>query len=158
MADQGALPGFESVAEGPAAAIQNAIAQAVDGIKKALQSSAGMAALELRNSALDVLSGQRSGRRYLVPGTRTYYTASAPGEAPAVRTGALRLGWMPSVHVEPTPHGFRILPGINLIGPPTNYAPILDPTLAGGGGGGLNRPFVRRIQEDALPRIQKLLP
>lgn len=37
------------------------------------------------------LAGQRSGIRYKVPGTKgTYYTASAPGEPPAVRLGDLR--------------------------------------------------------------------
>lgn len=37
------------------------------------------------------LTGSRSGRRYRVPGTTTAtYQASAPGESPAVMTGALR--------------------------------------------------------------------
>lgn len=35
------------------------------------------------------VSGQRSGREYLVPGTKTIYTSSAPGEPPARRTGDL---------------------------------------------------------------------
>ena len=70
------------------------------------------AANELRNSALLVLRGQRSGRRYKVPGTYRrqrdktdgkmkngrYYTASAPGEPPAVRTGTFRNSWQPSSH------------------------------------------------------------
>lgn len=53
------------------------------------------AANELRNSALVVLRGQRSGRVYRVPGTKKYYTASAPGEPPAVRTGIYRNSWQP---------------------------------------------------------------
>lgn len=36
------------------------------------------------------LAGSRAGKRYRVPGTNTFYTASAPGEMPAVRTGDLR--------------------------------------------------------------------
>lgn len=36
------------------------------------------------------LSGVRSGREYRVPGTRRKYRASAPGQAPASRTGQLR--------------------------------------------------------------------
>lgn len=44
----------------------------------------------VRNQVLETLSGERTGRRYRVPGTQVYYTASAPGEAPAVRTGHLR--------------------------------------------------------------------
>lgn len=38
----------------------------------------------------ETLSGNRSGRTYTVPGTGVQYTASAPGEAPAVRLGDLR--------------------------------------------------------------------
>ena len=72
-----------------------------------------LAANELRNSALMVLRGQRNGRRYKVPGTYRrqrdkvtgtmkkgrYYTASAPGEPPAVRTGTFRNSWQPESHV-----------------------------------------------------------
>lgn len=36
------------------------------------------------------LAGDRSGRIYRIPGTRKTYTASAPGEPPASRTGELR--------------------------------------------------------------------
>lgn len=35
----------------------------------------------------------RSGREYYIPGTRTKYTASAPGEVPAVREGHYRDSW-----------------------------------------------------------------
>ena len=45
---------------------------------------------EVRNQTLDTLSGKRSGRIYRVPGTKKYYTASAPGEPPAQRLGELR--------------------------------------------------------------------
>ena len=45
---------------------------------------------EVRNATLETLSGSRSGRIYKVPGTGVYYTASAPGEPPAVQLGDLR--------------------------------------------------------------------
>lgn len=78
-------------------------------IKQQLESRTYRASNELRNSALMVLRGQRSGRRYKVPGTYRrqrdktdgkmkrgrYYTASAPGEPPAVRTGNFRNSWQP---------------------------------------------------------------
>lgn len=72
---------------------------------------------ELRNASQLVLRGQRSGKRYNVPGTGrikynkrkktatiTYkkYTASAPGEAPAVRTGTFRNSWKPRVFMDST--------------------------------------------------------
>ena len=44
----------------------------------------------VRNEVLETLSGSRSGRTYKVPGTQKTYTASAPGEPPAVQTGELR--------------------------------------------------------------------
>lgn len=44
----------------------------------------------VRNTTLETLSGTRSGRQYYVPGTKKLYTASSPGEPPAVATGQLR--------------------------------------------------------------------
>lgn len=49
-----------------------------------------LAAVFLKGQVKRKLSGGRSGRVYRVPGTKTLYTASAPGEAPASRTGTLR--------------------------------------------------------------------
>lgn len=82
-------------------------------VKQQMERRSYLAANELRNSALMVLRGQRSGRRYKVPGTfrrqrdkvtgkmrnGRYYTASAPGEPPAVRTGTFRLSWQPEARV-----------------------------------------------------------
>lgn len=81
-------------------------------VKQEMERRSYLAANELRNAALLVLRGQRSGRRYKVPGTfrrqrdkvtgkmrnGRYYTASAPGEPPAVRTGTFRNSWQPSAH------------------------------------------------------------
>jgi hypothetical protein len=44
---------------------------------------------ELRNKVLEVMRGPRSGKPYRVPSTGKFYIASAPGEAPAWRTGGL---------------------------------------------------------------------
>ena len=80
-----------------------------DTIQDQMEGRAVRASYELYNSAQLVLRGQRSGRRYKVPGTfrrqrdpsdgkmknGRYYTASAPGEPPAVRTGAFRMSWQP---------------------------------------------------------------
>ncbi len=44
----------------------------------------------VRTEVLKTLSGERSGREYTVPGTAVKYTASAPGEPPAVMTSQLR--------------------------------------------------------------------
>lgn len=45
----------------------------------------------IRTKVVERLSGQRGGRTYFVPGSRsTTYRASSPGEAPAVATAKLR--------------------------------------------------------------------
>lgn len=83
-------------------------------VEREVANRAYRASNELRNSALVVLSGTRSGKRYKVPGTYqrqrdkvsgkmrngVYYTASAPSEAPALRTGVFRLSWGQQVRVE----------------------------------------------------------
>ncbi len=88
-------------------------ADMVADIKHQMEGRAWKAALALRNSSQIILRGQRSGRRYKVPGTYAkqkdpsdgkvkrgrYYTASAPGEPPAVRTGTFRNSWQPSSNV-----------------------------------------------------------
>ena len=91
-----------------------AIAQRVSNeIRQEMERRSYLAANELRNAAMQVLRGQRSGRRYKVPGTYRrqrdktdgkmkngrYYTASAPGEPPAVRTGVFRNSWRPTAKV-----------------------------------------------------------
>lgn len=50
----------------------------------------GDIAMAVRREAQDSMRGPKTGRRYRVPGTKREYTASAPGEAPAVRLGILR--------------------------------------------------------------------
>lgn len=83
----------------------------VENVEKQVKSRAYRASNELRNASLYVLRGTRSGRTYKVPATHgyrnakggvkgksgVYYTASAPGEAPAVRTGIFRASWETNV-------------------------------------------------------------
>ena len=52
-----------------------------------------LVSMEVRNATMYVLRGQRHGHTYRVPGTKRTYTASAPGEAPANRTGVFRASW-----------------------------------------------------------------
>lgn len=81
-----------------------------DEIRDELKKRSFEGALVLQKHAKLVLQGQRHGRRYKVPGTYAaqkdktdnkvkngrYYTASAPGEPPAVRTGTFRNSWQPT--------------------------------------------------------------
>ena len=72
--------------------IENAMRQ----VEAELPERARHASVALRNATLEVLRGSRTGRVYRTPrGSR--YTASAPGEPPAPRTGTLRRSWRPVV-------------------------------------------------------------
>ncbi len=60
--------------------------EATLGVESAVANGASM----VRNTMVDSITQEaKHGRVYSVPGTRTKYVASAPGEAPAVATGNL---------------------------------------------------------------------
>jgi hypothetical protein len=125
----------------------------------------------LRNAELQVLAGQRSGRVYRVPFTGPgqyvtksgkikkkkpkFYTASAPGEPPAVRTGTLRRSWIVRPHATQSPKGtivqaaivsqIRLKTGRTLADTLENGAPNLKP-----------RPFRKWIQKMAMPNIVRI--
>ena len=123
--------------------------------------------MELKNASLLVLRGQRHGRRYNVPGTGrvTYnkrnktakisyrkYTASAPGEAPAVRTGAFRLGWMPQTKVT---EGGRVVTSLIRNSQRVDNGQLLGDILEDGTGRMAPRPYKKRVLEKALPKIRR---
>ena len=109
----------------------NAVAQ----IEAELPTRAVLATNALRNASLEVLRGQGHGRRY------GSHQASAPGEPPAVLTGALRGSWRPI-----SDGGFN--PGIETS---IFYADYME----NGTPGGMiaPRPFVDKIIEMAEPEV-----
>lgn len=128
------------------------------------------ASFELRNAAILVLRGQRHGRRYNVPGTgrmtynrknktakitRTKYTASAPGEAPANRTGVFRLGWIPTNKVEGSGNGFRATAMIEHK-QRVNNGRLLGDMLEHGTARMAPRPHHKRIIDKAMPDIVRI--
>lgn len=103
----------------------------------------------------------RTGRQYLVPGTKTPYTASAPGEPPAIREGTYRDSWKETSAVEAAGQvgaraytDLRTEDGSHLIGEGlelgtsdiVNYGVRMEP-----------RPHVRPGMENAVPRIRELI-
>ena len=117
----------------------------------------------LRNAELEVLKGQRSGKRYNVPGTgrmkyykRTHkatityrkYSASAPGEPPAVRTGTFRNSWQP--FVKDLPDGVHLRLNTSQNG--KKYPGCLE----NGTKKMKPRPYVERIQTMAEPNIRRV--
>lgn len=104
----------------------------------------------LRNAELEVLKGQRSGRVYRKPHTkRATYTASAPGEPPARRTGMLHLNWYGDVETRAVSKGTEILA---VLESNERYASMLE----NGTSKTAPRPFVDKIREKAEPEIKKI--
>ena len=113
-------------------------------VKAELPVRALQASMALRNAEIQVLAGQRSGRTYRAP-TGGTYTASAPGEPPAVRTNTLRGRFRP------------VTDGINPVienAPAAQYADYLE---HGTPGGKISpRPFKEKIIEMARPQIEAI--
>lgn len=109
---------------------------------------------ELRNSALYVLRGKRSGRMYTVPNTKKKYRASAPGEPPAVRTGAFRLSWGTHVHVEKTGVHFKAVAAIESRERAGGH--LLGELLENGHGHTAPRPYKQKVIDRALPKIKQI--
>lgn len=81
-------------------AIRATVKDQVTNINRKVVSRGVRAVNAIRNAELEVLKGQRSGRVYRKPYSKATYTASAPGEPPARRTGNLRMHWNGQVKSE----------------------------------------------------------
>lgn len=132
-------------------AIRVTVKEQVADINRQVVSRGVRAVNAIRNAELEVLKGKRSGRVYRKPFTkRATYTASAPGEPPARRTGNLRMHWNGQVKSEnPSSGGVAIVAELESQEP---YAGALEngtPKMA-------SRPFVERIKEKAEPEIKKI--
>lgn len=135
-------------------------------IRHQMESRSYRAANELRNSALIVLRGQRTGRRYKVPGTHgrqrdkvtgkmrngRYYTASAPGEPPAMRTGTFRNSWQPNARNENGVYISMIESDVRT----DNGQHVLGQILEEGTSKMEPRPHHDRIREHAEPQIFRI--
>jgi hypothetical protein len=142
------------------------------GIEKEVKSRAVRSSVELLNAERRVLKGQRSGRVYKKPGTygktrskdtrnllKEYghklrggqlYRASAPGEPPARRTGALRLHWSRGIRKEASSVGNARFTAY--IKSNTPYAGYLEK----GTNRMASRPYVEKIKQEAKPKIVRI--
>ena len=91
-----------------------------------------------RNRTVQNLAGARSGRTYKVPGTQVTYTASAPGEYPAVATGNLR------ENVDR-----KVVGGDVQVGTAVEYGLFLEKRPRNKGG----RPWLKRSLDQAKPAM-----
>lgn len=123
-----------------------------DTVKKVNREAAsrGMRAVNaIRNAELEVLRGKRSGRVYRKPHTKSHYTASAPGEPPARRTGDLRLNWNGTVESSSTGSGLRVTA---VLENQERYSTYLE----NGTRRMAPRPFKQPISEKAMPEIERI--
>ena len=123
-----------------------------DTVKKVNREAAsrGMPAVNaIRNAELEVLRGKRSGRVYRKPHTKSHYTASAPGEPPARRTGNLRLNWNGTVESSSTGSGLRVAA---VLESQERYSTYLE----NGTRRMAPRPFKQPISEKAMPEIERI--
>lgn len=126
----------------------------------------------LRSAELEVLSGQRSGKVYKKPGTYgktkskatrgllgeyghrlrggQLYRASAPGEAPARRTGDLRKSFAPYAEFSPdSGDGITVMSGIRSS---LEYADALEE----GSKRVARRPYRDAVIERAKPEVERI--
>ena len=129
--------------------VQAKVSEMVKDVDRQVVSRATRAVNELRNAELDVLKGQRSGRVYRRYPFKTKYTASAPGEPPARRTGSLRLHWTGTVETRPKGSGMEVTA---VLESGEKYAPLLEH----GTRKMAARPFHDRIVERAKPKILQI--
>lgn len=143
----------------------------VDQAGQEVKSRGVRMANELRTASNHVLAGQRHGRRYKVPGTYKrqkdsvtgkmrsgrYYTASAPGEPPAVRTGVFRMGWKQRSYAEDLGGGECNVRGVIENGQKVGRH-LLGEVLEQGRKDGrmAPRPYKQRVVDRALPKILKI--
>lgn len=151
--------------------IESIVREVNEKITQGMKARAYSASNELRNSSQMVLRGKRSGREYIVPGTgrMTYYKrtktakitykkyrASAPGEPPAVRTGAFRESWQTKTESEQSGDGVTVKSMIESNTRTDNGKYLLGEILEEGTGRMAPRPYQDKIVQDALPKIKRI--
>lgn len=151
--------------------LEHCVEEITDKIKMQMRSRGVRASNELRNASQLILRGGRGGRRYIVPGTGSVrynkrkktakisykmYTASAPGEPPAVRTGAFRMSWQPKTEVTGMSDGLIVRSRVESTQRTDNGKYLLGEILEEGTSKMAPRPHQEKIQQKALPAIKKI--
>lgn len=131
-------------------AIRATVKEQVTNINRKVVSRGVRAVNAIRNAELEVLKGQRSGRVYRKPYTKATYTASAPGEPPARRTGNLRMHWNGQVKSENVSGGRVAI--VAELESQESYAGYLE----NGTSKMAARPFTEKIKEEATPEIKRI--
>ena len=131
-------------------AVRATIKGQVENISRQVLSRGVRAVNAMRNAELEVLKGQRSGRVYRKPHSKATYTASAPGEPPARRTGNLRMHWNGQVKRKSSADESTLI--VAELESQEKYAGILEK----GTSEMAPRPFAEKIKEKAMPEIERI--
>lgn len=126
--------------------------QVMQHLEEQAKSRTIRAANAIKKASNKILSntGGRSGRTYRKsPGSSKTYTASAPGEPPALRSGTLRGSWKPLPTGEMIGSGKVYTPGIHT---DVKYAPWLQD----GTSKMAARPFEEPIKQAAWPEVKAI--
>lgn len=123
------------------------VAKKVRAIGQQMKSRAVRGSRALKNAELQVLRGQGGGRRYKKAYKKSYYTASAPGNPPAVRTGKLRSSFRPVSGASTGALSVKVA-----IETDTHYAGYLEH----GTSKMAARPYVEKIKQRAEPEITSI--
>lgn len=131
--------------------ISGAVQGFVQDIEKQVASRAERAAHVIRKHELSVLSNnpKRSGKVYRKPASNKTYTASAPGEPPALRIGDLRRSFRPLAKSEIVQSAKHYTPGIRT---DVKYAPFLED----GTSKISPRPYAEEIKQKAFPEVKAI--
>ena len=158
--------------------ISESIKSTVDNVRNQIDQRLESASNELHTKSQYVLRGTRSGRVYKIPNTYgkttkasrellkgagkrvkgskgQYYRASAPGEAPAVRTGSFKRSWVKNVRVESKGNPYEVKTFIESKITVKNGA-LLGDYLENGTKKMKPRPYKKQIIEMANPKIEKI--
>lgn len=131
------------------------VSRKVDEITSQMKSRGTRACNELVKAKNEVLRGARSGRQYRKPNTRARYTASAPGEPPAVRTGQYRRQWNKKTYAEGSGSSLTVHAEIESTVRTDDGKRNLGNLLQDGSDGGqlAPRPHKEKIVEKAKPQV-----
>ena len=133
----------------------------VEEIQQKAKQRGFQAANVLTNEVKKVLSGQRSGRSYKVKGTGgkakksgVMYTASAPGEPPALRFGTLQKSFKRRTYAERNGSGLTVHAVTESNLQVNGY--LLGELLENGTKRIAPRPFKQKTIDAALPKITQI--
>ncbi len=136
--------------------VEDVVKDSVKTIQKETASRSLTASQTLRNGALHVLSGTRTGKMYKKPDTKALYQASAPGEAPAARNFTeFRQSWKASnVKVLCQGNSYTISAGTESDLKVGNH--LLGELLENGTQNMAPRPYQEAVIKYAEPKIKAL--